>query len=162
NGSLLKTIAFNQNGVMNGGDGIGLFGNNTYPGSTRISGGLNVVAGTNASTSVEVFGNSAFSTLSLQGANGSYPSATMIQAFSGATFQIDNNAALGGPGNFNITVPAAQNNNRLADNVSLQLRDGGFTYRGLANTAATETIGSVAVLGGHNVLNLATSGTGTV
>ena len=30
------------------------------------------------------------------------------------------------------------------------------------NTAATETIGSLAVLGGHNVLNLATSGTGTV
>ena len=101
-------------------------------------------------------------TLSLQGANGSYLSATTIQAFSGGTFQIDNNAALGGPGNFNITVPAAQNNNRLADNVALQLRDGGFTYRGLANTAATETIGSLAVLGGHNVLNLATSGTGTV
>ena len=162
NGSLLKTMGFNQNGVMNAGDGIGLFGNNTYTGSTRISGGLNVVTGTNASTSVEVFGSSANSTLSLQGANGSYLSATTIQAFSGATFQIDNNAALGGPGNFNITVPAAQNNNRLADNVALQLRDGGFTYRGLANTAATETIGSLAVLGGHNVLNLATSGTGTV
>ena len=162
NGSLLKTIGFNQNGVMNAGDGIGLFGNNTYTGSTRISGGLNVVAGTNASTSVEVFGSSNSSVLSLQGANGSYLSATTIQAFSGGTFQIDNNAALGGPGNFNITVPAAQNNNRLADNVALQLRDGGFTYRGLVNTAATETIGSVAVLGGHNVLNLATSGSGTV
>src|SRR5436190_9434482 len=131
NGSLLKTIAFNQNGVMNGGDGIGLFGNNTYAGSTRISGGLNVVAGTNASTSVEVFGNSAFSTLSLQGANGSYPSATMIQPFSGATFQIDHNAALGVPGNSTITVPAAHTNNRLADDASLRLRDGGFTYRAL-------------------------------
>ena len=162
NGSLLKTISFNQNGVMNGGDGIGLFGNNTYTGSTRISGGTNVVTGTNASTSVEAFGSSNSSILSLQGANGSYLSATTVQSFSGATFQIDNNAALGGPGNFNITVPAAQNNNRLADNVALQLRDGGFTYRGLANTAATETIGSVSILGGHNVLNLATSGTGTV
>src|SRR6185503_10541555 len=120
---------------------------NTYTGSTRISGGTNVAAGTNASTSVEVFGNSAGSTLSLQGANGSYLSATTIQAFSLGTFQIDNNAALGGPGNFNITVPAAQNNNRLADNVQLQLRDGGFVYRGLANTPATETIGSLAVLG---------------
>ena len=46
--------------------------------------------------------------------------------------------------------------------MSIQLRDGGFTYRGLANTAATETIGSLSVLGGHNVLTLATSGTGTV
>src|SRR4029077_8210199 len=73
-----------------------------------------------------------------------------------------NNANLGGTGNFNFPVPPAQNNNRLTDNVQLQLRDGGFTYRGLANTAATETIGSLAVLGGHNVLNLATSGTGTV
>ena len=164
NGSLLKTMGFNQNGVMNAADGIGLFGNNTYTGSTRISGGGNVVTGTNASTSVEVFGNSGqpASTLTLQGANGSYLSATMIQASSGATFAIDNNAALGGPGNFIITVPAAQNNNRLPDNVPLQLRDGGFTYRGLANTAATETIGSLAVLGGHNVINLATSGTGTV
>ena len=58
NGSLLKTMGFNQFGVMNAADGIGLFGNNTYTGSTRISGGMNVVAGTNASTSVEVFGNS--------------------------------------------------------------------------------------------------------
>src|SRR5436190_15602783 len=162
NGSLLKTMGFNENGVMVLADGIGLFGNNTYTGSTRISGGSNVVTGTNASTFVEVFGSSNGSILTLQGANGSYLSASTLQAFSGGTLQIDNNAALGGAGNFNIPVPAAQNNNRLADNVPLQLRDGGFTYRGLANTAATETIGSVAVLGGHNVLNLATSGTGTV
>src|SRR4029077_14431261 len=73
-----------------------------------------------------------------------------------------NNANLGGTGNFNFPVPPAQNNNRLTDNVQLQLRDGGFVYRGLANTPATETIGSLAVSGGHSVLNLATSGTGTV
>ncbi|MFL6530835.1 MAG: beta strand repeat-containing protein, partial [Chthoniobacterales bacterium] len=159
NGSLLKTLGFNQNGVMVAADGIGLFGNNTYTGSTRISGGTNVVTGTNASTSVEVIGSSNGSVLSLQGANGSYLSATTIQAVSGATFQIDNNASLAG---FNPITPGAQNNNRLSDTVQLQLRDAGFLYRGLANTAATETIGSLAVSGGHNVFNMATSGTGTV
>ena len=74
---------------------------------------------------------------------------------------LDNNASLGGAGNFSPTIPAAQNNNRLADNVDLQLRDGGFTYRGLTNTAATETIGQLSILGGHNIITLATSGTGT-
>ncbi|HET9802419.1 MAG TPA: hypothetical protein VFP96_04235, partial [Candidatus Acidoferrum sp.] len=97
NGSLLKTIGFNQNGVMAPGDGIGLFGNNTYTGSTRIGGGTNAATGTNASTSIEVIGTGA---LSLQGANGSYLSATTIQAFSGATFQLENNASIGGAGNF--------------------------------------------------------------
>ena len=74
---------------------------------------------------------------------------------------LDNNASIGGAGAPNPTIPAAQNNNRLADNVEIQLRDGGFTYRGLANTAATETIGKLSILGGHNVITLATSGTGT-
>jgi autotransporter-associated beta strand protein len=162
NGSLLKTLGFNSNGVMAAGDGIGLFGNNTYTGSTRIGGGFNAVTGTNASTSVEVIGNSAASVLSLQGANGSYLSATTIQAFSGATFQIDNNSSIGGTGSFSPTIPGAQNNDRLADTAQLQLRDGGFTYRGLSNTPASETIGGVSVLGGNNVITLTPTGTGTV
>ena len=74
---------------------------------------------------------------------------------------LDNNASIGGTGAPNPTIPAAQNNNRLADNVEIQLRDGGFTYRGLANTAAAETIGMLSILGGHNIITLATSGTGT-
>src|SRR5262249_16373721 len=122
NGSLLKTMGFNSNGVMAAGDGIGLFGNNTYTGSTRIGGAINLVTGTNPSTSVEVIGNSAAGVFSLQGANGSYLSATTIQAFSLGTFQIDNNSAVGGAGSFSPTIPAAQNNNRLADNAQLQLR----------------------------------------
>ena len=162
NGSLLKTYSFNPNGMMVTADGIGLFGNNTYTGSTVINGGFNAVTGTNASTFVEVVGASNRTILSLQGANGSYLSATTVLAASGGTLTLDNNAALGGAGTFNPTVPAAQNNNRLADNVELQLRDGGFTYRGLANTAATETIGTLSILGGHNIITLATSGTGTV
>lgn len=120
NGSLLKTVGFNQNGVMAPGDGIGLFANNTYTGSTRIGGGFNAVTGTNASTSVEVIGNSTIGgAFSIQGANGSYLSATTLQAFSGGLFQIDNNASIGGAGSFSPTIPGAQNNNRLADNAQL-------------------------------------------
>ena len=161
NGSLLKTYGFNPNGMMVAADGMGLFGNNTYTGSTVINGGFNAVTGTNASTFVEVVGPSSQGILSLQGANGSYLSATTILAASGGTLTLDNNASLGGTGAPSPTIPAAQNNNRLADNVEIQLRDGGFTYRGLANTAATETIGMLSILGGHNIITLATSGTGT-
>lgn len=161
NGSLLKTIAFNQNGVMAPGDGIGLFNNNTYTGSTRISGGFNAVTGTNASTSVEVVGANVAAALSLQGANGSYLSATTLQAFSGGTLQIDNNSSIGGTGNFSPTIPAAQNNDRLADNAQLQLRDAGFTYRGKNDAAASETIGSMSVLGGNNLFTINTGGIGT-
>ena len=159
NGSLLKTYGFNPNGMMVAADGMGLFANNTYTGPTVINGGFNAVTGTNASTAVEVVG--ANTVLSLQGANGSYLSATTVLAASGGTLTLDNNASIGGAGAPNPTIPAAQNNNRLADNVEIQLRDGGFTYRGLANTAATETIGKLSILGGHNVITLATSGTGT-
>jgi autotransporter-associated beta strand protein len=162
NGSLLKTYSFNPFGMMVTADGTGLFGNNTYAGATVINGGQNAVTGTNASTFVEVVGPAAAgntSTLSLQGANGSYLSATTILAASGGTLTLDNNASLSDPRG--PTIPAAQNNNRLADNVEIQLRDGNFTYRGLANTAATETIGRISILGGHHIITLATSGTGT-
>jgi len=161
NGSLLKTYGFNPNGMMVAADGMGLFANNTYTGPTVINGGFNAVTGTNASTAVEVVGASNGTILSLQGANGSYLSATTVLAASGGTLTLDNNASIGGSGAPNPTIPAAQNNNRLADNVEIQLRDGGFTYRGLANTAATETIGKLSILGGHNIITLATSGTGT-
>ena len=161
NGSLLKTYGFNPYGMMINADGLGLFGNNTYTGSTVLNGGFNAVTGTNASTFVETVGAGTLYQLSLQGANGSYLSATTVLAASGGTLTLDNNASIGGAGSSNPTIPAAQNNNRLADNVDLQLRDGVFTYRGLANTAATETIGQLSILGGHNVITLATSGTGT-
>jgi autotransporter-associated beta strand protein len=162
NGSLLKTYSYNPNGMMVSADGTGFFGNNTYTGSTVINGGQNVVTGTNASTFVEVVGPPGAgntSTLSLQGANGSYLSATTILAASGGTLTLDNNASLTNP--TGPTVPAAQNSNRLADNVEIQLREGNFTYRGLTNTAATETIGRINILSGHNIITLATSGTGT-
>ena len=147
--------------MMIAADGMGLFGNNTYTGSTVLNGGFNAVTGTNASTFVEAVGAGTLYQLSLQGANGSYLSATTVLAASGGTLTLDNNASIGGAGSFSPTIPAAQNNNRLADNVDLQLRDGDFTYRGLANTAATETIGQLSILGGHNIITLATSGTGT-
>ena len=105
-----------------------------------------LVTGTNASTFVEVVRRQAH--LQHPFAPGrewllpfSYYDSGVLPV---APYQIDNNASLGGAGTFGPTIPAAQNNNRLADNVELQLRDGGFTYRGLANTAATETIGKLS------------------
>ena len=65
------------------------------------------------------------------------------------------------PGRRSAATPVIVRRNALADNVPLQLRDGAFSYRGLANSPATETIGSIAVLGGYNGFTLATSGTGT-
>ena len=35
NGSLLKTFGVTENGIMGNPDGVGLFGNNTYTGSTH-------------------------------------------------------------------------------------------------------------------------------
>ena len=164
NGSLLKTGGyFAGGGGATAMDGMGLFGNNTYTGSTRINGGANVVTGTNASTFVEIAGQQNACVLSLQGANGSYLSATTIQAVSGGTFQIDNNTSVGGSGSFSPTIAAAQNNNRLADNVDLQLRGGFFIYIGRGNVAATETIGKLTLLGGDNWITLTPNGlSGTV
>ena len=140
----------------------GLFGNNTYTGSTGINGGFNAVTGTNASTSVEVVGAGQRQHHTFApGSEWLLPFGYYYSRCLGWHLALDNNASLGGPGSFNPTVPAAQNNNRLADNVEIQLRDGGFTYRGLANTAATETIGKLSILGGHNIITLATTGTGT-
>ncbi|HUN80867.1 MAG TPA: hypothetical protein VMV81_05080, partial [Phycisphaerae bacterium] len=160
NGSLLKAYGTSFNGVQAQADGIALYGNNTYTGSTRLNGGFNVVTGTNATTSVEVAGSSTGgSVISLQGANGSLQSATTIQAVAGSALVLDNNAALGS-GQFNPAIPAAQNNNRIRDDAEVQLRDGSFTYRGLSTAAATETFGKLNVTGGFNTVTLAPTGTG--
>ena len=162
NGSLLKTYGFNPNGMMVAADGMGLFGNNTYTGSTVINGGFNAVTGTNASTFVEVIEPAdQGGTFAARERMAPTFRLLLFLAASGGTLTLDNNASIGGTGAPNPTIPAAQNNNRLADNVEIQLRDGGFAYRGLANTAAAETIGMLSILGGHNIITLATSGTGT-
>jgi len=163
NGSLIKTIGVTTGGTQGSIDGIGLFGNNTYTGDTILNTGNNVVTGTNASSRVQIAGIPVpiGGTLTLQGANGSYQSATVVQAFSGGILVLDNNAALGASGNNQPNVPASQNNNRLRDDVSLQLRDGQFTYRNQTNVAGSETIGSLSVLGGHNVVNITANGTGS-
>lgn len=165
NGSLLKTQGFNLAGGFGSIDGMSLHGNNTYTGSTIVNSGTNVVTGTNQSSLVRIAGiaaGPAGGSLTLQGANGSYGAATNVQAFAGGTFIIDNNVALGANGNNSPNIPAAQNNNRLNDAAALELRDGNFAYRGQANATASETIGSLAVLGGHGAVTLTPNGTGTV
>ena len=79
-------------------DGIGLFGNNTYTGSSTFNGGRSIITGTNATTLFQIVGDRgpfapAGSTVTLQGANGSLLSATTIQAFAGGQFIIDNTIA---------------------------------------------------------------------
>lgn len=162
NGSLFKSIGYNHNGVQASIDGMGLFGNNTYTGSTRLNSGTTIATGTNATSSVLVTGQGGpgGSSFNLQGANGSILSAMTVQASGGSAFIIDNNGALGASGNNQPNIPAAQNNDRVRDDASLLLRDGSFTYRGFATAAATETIGSLSLLGGHNVVTLTPNGTG--
>jgi fibronectin-binding autotransporter adhesin len=162
NGSLLKTIGYNQNGVFGRDDGFGLFGNNTYTGSTTINGGTignNLTAGTNASTSLKVVNG----VLSVQGANGSYGAATTIQVLSGGTLVLDNNAAFGTGVNAGAgpPIPAANNGDRIPDTAVVTLRDGALTYRGLSGAASSETYGSMNVTGGANTLTIAPTGTGT-
>lgn len=162
NGSLFKSIGTQSNGVQAAQDGMGLFANNTYTGATIFNMGENVVTGTNASTSVKMAGQPAAantSTIKLQGANGSFQSATLLQAFAGGTIALDNNAAIAAGGSQPPT-PAAQNNNRIRDDAEVQLRDGNFIYRGLSTAAASETLGSLNVLGGNNVVTITPNGVG--
>ena len=158
NGSLLKTSGLNENGAPGVIDGIGLYGNNTYTGSTILNGGVNVVTGTNASSFVEIAGNGAI--LTLQGANGSYKSAQVLQATAGGTLTLDNNSALIGIDT--PQTPGANNNDRLSDTAEIQLRNGGFSYIGASNTASSETFGKLNITGGHNVVSMTATGTGSV
>lgn len=163
NGSITKTIGFTTAGVFGSIDGMSLFGNNSYTGATVLNSGTSVATGTNASTSIKITGlaGPGGSAFSLQGANGSFLSANTIQATSGGTFILDNNAAIGASGNNVPNIPAAQNNNRISDSANIELRDGNFTYRGLAATAASETYGSLTVSGGHAVFNITPNNVGT-
>ena len=164
NGSLLKTYGYNHNGVLTNTDGISLLNNNTYTGSTVLNAGVNVVTGTNATSSIKmagVAGGASGGEVRLQGANGSAQSATLLQAFDGGNFILDNNAALGASGFNQPNVPAAQNNDRIRDDATVELRYGSFTYRGLAgSTTASETFGSLNVLGGHNTVTIAPNNLG--
>ncbi len=166
NGSLLKTTGINaDNGFTAGADGMNLAANNTYTGATIINGGSNVASGTNASTSILISGSSGDpfgrNSLTLFGANGSFLSANAIQIFSGGILTLDSNASIpntsGAP-----PVAAATNNNRLSDTADVQMRDastsGGITLRSLSGAAVSETIGSVSMQGGHNMILFAPSG----
>jgi autotransporter-associated beta strand protein len=160
NGSLLKSYGYSFNGVQAQADGLSLFGNNTYTGSTVLNAGNNVIAGTNATTSIKIAGSSTGGSLiNFIGANGSAQGATLLQAFSGSGIVLDNNhnpAFIPGP-----TVAAAQNNDRIRDDATIELRDGSFIYRGLAATNATETFGSMNLVGGHNVVQVVPNNVGT-
>ncbi|MCS7034930.1 MAG: hypothetical protein NZ561_13205, partial [Phycisphaerae bacterium] len=165
NGSLVKTIGVTSAGTFGSVDGIGLYANNTYTGPTVLNSGSSIAAGVNASSAIKVTGlvaGFAGSSFALVGANGSFPNAMTIEASAGTTFILDNNGSLGANGLIQPAVPQAQNNNRINDNATLVLRDGNFTYRGLAGAAATETFGNLTAVGGHNIVTITPNGGGSV
>jgi autotransporter-associated beta strand protein len=165
NGSLFKSVGYNFNGVQANTDGIGLYSNNTYTGSTILNGGQSLMAGTNATSSIKLtggFGAVGVTALTLAGANGSAQGATVIQSFEGATLLLDNNVTFGAAGGNNQPfVPAAQNNDRIRDDANLQVRNGTFIYRGLAATSASETFGNMDILGGYNPITVQPNNVGT-
>jgi hypothetical protein len=140
---------------------IGLFGNNTYLGSTTFNGGTQGLAGANTVTGTNLSGSLKVSNslVSVQGVSGSYNSATDIQVVSGGTLVLDNNAAFGTAG-LTVVVAAGNNNDRIPDSAVVTLRDGAFTYRGLSAAASSETYGSMNITGGHNIITIAPTGTG--
>jgi fibronectin-binding autotransporter adhesin len=160
NGSLTKSFGYQTAGVFGSVDGISLFGNNTYTGASIFNAGTSIATGTNLSTSILAAGTGGpgGSQLILQGANGSFQSATSIKAVGGSAFVLDNNAAQGATGNNVPNIPAAQNNDRIRDDAAIELRDGVFAYRGLASTTAFETFGSLDASGGHNGVTIAPNG----
>lgn len=163
NGSLLKTVGVGVSGVQGSIDGMSLHGNNTYTGSTIVNSGTNIITGTNQTSLVRIHGipaGPAGGSLTLQGANGSVLAAEKVQAFAGGNFAIDNNVSIGASGNNVPNIPAAQNNDRIGDEAALELRDGNFIYRGQSTAAASETIGSFSVLGGHGGVTLTPNGAG--
>ncbi|MFT3882571.1 MAG: autotransporter-associated beta strand repeat-containing protein [Gemmatales bacterium] len=159
NGSVTKTLGYTAGGVYGSGlgEGIAFMGNNTYTGATIHNVGSfgSIATGTNASGSLKVVNGS----FTLQGANGSFGSASTIKLYSGGSLVLDNNVAFGAVGNVGVPfVPAANNNDRIADTAAIEMRDSNFTYRGLANIPSSETFGSLNATGGHNVVTLTPNG----
>ena len=161
-GSLLKSFGYAGGGsiftIPQNADGMSLYGNNTYTGSTTMNGGPNIITGTNLTSSVKIAGSNNGSTLTLQGANGSVLSATTIEAQTGGIFVIDNNATAGGAGGV-ATVAAGNNNDRINNSAEIQLLNGSFTYKGVNGGASTETFGNLNSLNGANTVTI-TPGTG--
>ncbi len=161
-GSLLKSLGYAGGGsifsIPQNADGMALYGNNTYTGSTTMNGGPNIITGTNLTSSVKVAGSSNGSSLTLQGANGSVLSATTIEAQTGGNFAIDNNATAGGAGGV-AAVAAGNNNDRINNSAEIQLLNGTFTYKGVNGGASTETFGNLNSIDGANTVTI-TPGTG--
>ena len=161
-GSLLKSFGYAGGGsvftIPQNADGLGLYGNNTYTGSTTMNGGPNVITGTNMTSSVKIAGSSNGSSLTLQGANGSVLSATTIEAQTGGNFAIDNNATAGGAGGV-AAIAAGNNNDRINNSAEIQLLSGSFTYKGVNGGASSETFGNLNVIDGANTVTM-TPGTG--
>jgi autotransporter-associated beta strand protein len=158
NGNLLKTYTGPQPG------GIALYGNNTYTGSTVINGSIggtfttqafgNVVAGTNASTSLSVVNGF----LTLYGTNGSYGSATTVAVSAGGTLSLDNNSLTTGTNG--PAIAAFNNENRLNNAAAITLSHGTIQLLGQNGGATVEDVAGLNSSIGFNTVST-TLGTGT-
>ena len=159
NGELFKSYTNSQAG------GIGLYANNTYTGATTINGSLggtftaqafgNVVAGTNASTSLNVVNG----VLTLYGANGSYASASTVNVVAAGTLSLDNNSLTTGTNG--PAIAAGNNNNRLKSDAAVTLAGGTMQLLGVSGGASSQTIGSLNMANGFNVLRATATSGGT-
>jgi hypothetical protein len=160
NGSLFKGWTGPQPG------GIGLYANNTYTGATTINGPLqggffgggasgNVVAGTNASSSLTVV--SGF--LGLFGANGSFGSATTVDLIGGSTLLLDNNASTNGTSA--PAVASGNNTNRLRNDAAVTLSGSTLQLTSSPIGASSETIGTLHSANGFNVVRATATSGGT-
>jgi autotransporter-associated beta strand protein len=163
NGSLFKSYAASSAG------GIGLYGNNTYTGSTTINGAGfvtiftpstgplgNVVTGTNASSSLTVVSAS----VTAFGANGSYGSANTVNLIAGSTLSLDSASAIDGSTG-SPTVAAANNNNRLNDAAAVTLSQGSLRLVSAQGAATSETYGSLTSARGFNTVTVSAAAGGS-
>jgi autotransporter-associated beta strand protein len=149
--------------------GIGLYGNNSYTGSTTINGSgfvtiltpstgplANVVAGTNATTILNVVNGS----VTAFGANGSYGSATSVKLIGGGTLSLDSASSIDGTSGA-PTVAASNNNDRLKDTAAVTLSQGSLRLVSAPGGTTSETYGSLNSARGFNTVTVSAAGGGT-
>jgi hypothetical protein len=139
--------------------GMSLVANNTYTGSTLFATGTNLIAGTNATTTVTI-ANAA--TLELLAANGSLGGAATITISNGGNLSILNSSAYGvsSGGSSNPYSPAANNNDRISDTAAVVLRDGTFNYQSSNTSNSSEIYGTLNASAGANTLTITGYSTG--
>jgi fibronectin-binding autotransporter adhesin len=137
-------------GLIQGGLSVGKVGtatltltsNNTYTGTTSVSGGTLDLTGTNSTGTVSVTGG----TLLLSGANGGVGSANVVGISGGGALRVDN---------------ATNNNARLSDTAVVTLNRGVLEFVGNQTVGTAEQAQQLIIAGNANTVRTLASGAGT-